>query len=496
MSKTRAIIRTSVALCAAILALASWAISSPVGSTPDEDYHLASIWCSHGYKADTCEPGESTTTLKVPEILVKSSSCYAFQPSKSAKCDLSQFDMVDTDRVNELQGYYPKLYYWLMGLFVGPDVNASLMIMRTVNILICALGLLFASIIAYSRIKLLPIWGFVLTTVPSGMFLVASINPSGASYVSVIIVFTTLSSFFAAERAWQSWLLALATITFSTLGAGSRSDTSIYLALSVVIAWIVFERQHVHKKASLFLSAGVLGIAYLFFLTSSQVSIRFQGESAPILSNLFYNFENLPGLLFGSLGSWSLGWLDTPLSPVVFIFAFTCYISVVVESLNKVNIRKFVAQSIIGVALIGLPMYVLTRGGFIVGQEVQARYLMPLLALLLLSSIYKMPYGTLANSSRIRLVFVAVALAIANSSALHTNIRRYITGMDVGGLNLNYKVEWWSGFFDPNTVWVVGSLAFFAFVWTVQSITPVRGQSRPSEEESSVSSKGLKNNIF
>ena len=32
----------------AILALACWALASPVGSSPDDNFHLASIWCAGG----------------------------------------------------------------------------------------------------------------------------------------------------------------------------------------------------------------------------------------------------------------------------------------------------------------------------------------------------------------------------------------------------------------------------------------------------------------
>ena len=33
---------------AAFAALAGWSLASPAGSSPDDDYHLASIWCAQG----------------------------------------------------------------------------------------------------------------------------------------------------------------------------------------------------------------------------------------------------------------------------------------------------------------------------------------------------------------------------------------------------------------------------------------------------------------
>jgi hypothetical protein len=45
--------------------------------------------------------------------------------------------------------------------------------------------------------------------------------------------------------------------------------------------------------------------------------------------------------------------------------------------------------------------------------------------------------------------------------ALHTNIRRYVTGLDVNGVNLDASPEWWWDVpFTPMAVWFVGSVAF------------------------------------
>ena len=47
-----AAIAVPVALLAALLA---WGVSSPPGSSPDEDYHMGSIWCAGGIEAGVCE---------------------------------------------------------------------------------------------------------------------------------------------------------------------------------------------------------------------------------------------------------------------------------------------------------------------------------------------------------------------------------------------------------------------------------------------------------
>jgi hypothetical protein len=63
--------------------------------------------------------------------------------------------------------------------------------------------------------------------------------------------------------------------------------------------------------------------------------------------------------------------------------------------------------------------------------------------------------------SRLQVFIFCVGLAVANSLSLHTNIRRYVTGTDAGGFNLNKNVEWWwSNSPSPMITWALGSTAF------------------------------------
>ena len=61
---------------------------------------------------------------------------------------------------------------------------------------------------------------------------------------------------------------------------------------------------------------------------------------------------------------------------------------------------------------------------------------------------------------------VVAALAAAQSVALHVNMRRYVTGTDSQGWNLNSGLEWWweGSILSPMLVWAIGSLAFAALL--------------------------------
>ena len=59
----------------AVLSFGSWAFSSAVGSAPDDDYHLTSIWCS-SFGGDTCEVDPGGEGVYIPEALREAIYCY------------------------------------------------------------------------------------------------------------------------------------------------------------------------------------------------------------------------------------------------------------------------------------------------------------------------------------------------------------------------------------------------------------------------------------
>jgi hypothetical protein len=60
-------------------------------------------------------------------------------------------------------------------------------------------------------------------------------------------------------------------------------------------------------------------------------------------------------------------------------------------------------------------------------------------------------------------LLILLAVVVAHGAALHRVIRRYVTGVDVGGPDLGASVEWWwSRGPGPMATWVLGTLAFVA----------------------------------
>src|SRR5690606_24101741 len=105
------------------------------------------------------------------------------------------------------------------------------------------------------------------------------------------------------------------------------------------------------------------------------------------------------------------------------------------------------------------------RGGDIVGEQLQPRYLFPLIVLLA-GLLVLVPAGRALAFGRIQAYLIAAALTGANLIALHMNIRRYVTGIDGASPNLDAGAEWWWVLpVGPTAVWIIGALAYGALMF-------------------------------
>ncbi len=134
--------------------------------------------------------------------------------------------------------------------------------------------------------------------------------------------------------------------------------------------------------------------------------------------------------------------------------------AVAFAGLRQVDRRKAIGIAGVALMLWLLPTYVLVRGGNVVGENVQPRYLLPLIVIA--GVLAMMPArGEAFRPSWLQLTIAGGVLAVAEAFALHVNIRRYVTGNDVNGWNLDAGAEWWWDLpFSPMAVWVIGALAF------------------------------------
>jgi hypothetical protein len=459
----------------ALIALVAWAFASPVGSAPDDDYHLTSAWCAGPYSEETCtEAEQGDGTYEVP-IELTGMVCYAFQPAQSAACQEALFDgdfdeTVETKRGN-FSGAYPPVFYSTMGLFTGDDVQASVLVMRIVTVLLfLAMTIALYVLLPVSRRPTL-VWGWLVTTVPLGMFLLASNNPSSWAVIGVGSSWIALLGYFESSgrrRVLLGVLYALAVV----IAAGSRADAAVFAGLGtlLVLSYVFRRRRDYVLAAILPVAMGIVALGFFFVARQSGSGIegfssRDSGEDGlSPFGRLAFNLLNVPRLWVGNFGQWGLGWLDTAMPAVVPLAVTAAFVVVASVGLGSVSRRKAVILGVLVAVLWLLPTYVLQQGGHLVGSQVQPRYLLPLVVMfggMLAIAVDGKPIWV----GRIQRVLVGAALILANFIALHMNIRRYVTGSDAPGWNLDVATEWWwDAPFSPMFVWLVGSIAYAGLV--------------------------------
>lgn len=465
----------------AFVALGSWAFSSPVASSPDDDFHLASTWCGLGERDGLCEnPGGDTFERLIPTPLT-TATCFAFRPEVSGSCWVSdQPGMTLVERANA-DGLYPKLFYGTMSIFAGEDIPASVITMRLFN---AAFAVGFLTVVFWA----LPRWmrpalfvSVAVTSVPVGVFVLASTNPSSWAVLSGATVWISL---YAATQTAGRRRLALITIAiFGTLiGAGARADAAVYAVFGAVIAMILGARLRKDHLLPIAAAVVITIISVALYLSAWQGSAVVNGmvEGNPPLSGgqILSNALEIPSLWTGALGGWALGWIDTDLPAVVEVLAAAVFAGALFVGLRRVSVRRTLAVAAGFLALWVVPFVLLYQSRTVVGDLVQPRYLLPLMVIAI--GVASLRRDAIASWSGARLWLAGGALTIAFAVSLRTNIQRYTTGTDQMQLDPGANGEWWwNAAPSPLATWVIGSLAF-AGIFVLISLCLPRTAAEPS----------------
>lgn len=455
------------------ISLTIWSFASPPGSAPDDDFHLPSIWCSHGKVEDICDPEfEGDGFGKTPTPLSPSAICFAFKSEVSASCQSLMFSWDDKSlqgsRTNE-NGRFPNGFYWTLNLLIGENNLISAISMRIFNGLIATLLLISTFLISNSRIKIALVSSWIAVIVPLSIFTIASTNPSSWSIIGLGTFWAALYTFLNSDRTFIFNIFTSSVVICSSLLAiQSRSEASPYILLSIILVLLISEKRFIFKTKRWKLILPILIFIYSFFSFITTPSTLGWSTGLPggdpnrNMSELWFrNISDWPVFVTGSLGGWPLGWLDVPMPTIVYFFTMIIFIGLLFTGILVSNFWKTLSLLIIISLLIILPLRILALGKNYVGENVQPRYFLPLLFLLIAFSMFIPPNSTTILLSSAQLTLIFFSSLIAHAFALHYTLRRYITGSDVIDWNLNKNVEWWWSFMpSPMLSWIIGVVGF------------------------------------
>ena len=467
------------------LTLVVWSFSSPVGSSPDDDFHLASAYCGQGLRAGLCEYSTQSGTRFVPSAVLNSSLCFrgVSKEIPPASCQDIQQVFVDlplaqTERFN--QGGYPPVFYWFSSWFATRNVEASAMAMRLMNSLVIAL-LLFTALLwvrlDLRRSILIPV---VLGGVPLGVYLMASNNPSGWAIMGVTVFWPTLVSVLESRRPSQSLLLIPLALS-ATMAVGARADSSYFLVVSSGCALIVAQTSVQRKMiflgllipASLFLRGPVDFKAIWSGLFSS-------GEGQESFSWIF-NLLHLPRLVFGVQGFGApedgslnyLGWFDVPIPPITPVLLVPVVFGIHAVGIRRAFSVRGLATAFLWFVLLAIPMWTLTKDALYVGAVIQPRYLLPLFFVVLGFVVADLPGDSILPVPNNLIRAGTVMIVAAHSAALYFTIARYSAGYtEWPGRFGRLGQWWWDGLPNPVFWWLTGSATFGLLAFEVSKLLP------------------------
>lgn len=467
-----------------VLGLGGWAMSSPVGSEPDSDFHLSSIWCTTWGEGSPCDMEERRNRKMVPSALIDA-RCYSHYQDQSAACQplmtTSDGRETMTNRLNivESKANYPSGFYLFHNTFAGENVDTAVFGMRMVNVaLFVGLNIALWWFLP-GRLQNSLAWAWAATLVPLGAFVIASTNPSSWALIGVGSAWIALLGYLEAEG-YRRWVLGGFFLVFVGMAAAARTDATLMAIATSGIALFVTDAPIRQVVRRLWIPAvgAILAVGVLLFQRGA-IGVLTQGilgdRETFDWGRLWINAIEVPGLWIGSFGGWpwgALGWLDTPMPQLVSFLAFGVFIVLLALGLTgstwRVRLFTFVMLLMIWV----YPLFILQQANELVGLVFQSRYGLPLIPVLLGIALLRPTRHSGILPNVFHRGWILGALSLANSVALHHNIRRYVTGLDHFGLNLNAGADWWwfglrDSWLSPMAVWLIGSLTFFAALWVV-----------------------------
>ena len=461
-----------------LLTLSMWALSSPVGSSPDDNFHLPSIWCGQGIREGYCEEIKDAPDVRAVPMWVSGAACYAYNPESSAGCQTKDFgeptQLVNTNLGN-FNHVYPPVFYWAMSLFTGPNTEISVLSMRLFNSALFVGMVTLTYFLVPLRFRRPVLWGSILAAVPLSLFIIPSTNPSSWAVTSAATLWALLVGFLQATKKKARLALGSLAVLSALVGAGSRADSALFCFVAIAVALILTVTKETRiSLSSVVVLITIVAIATLMYMTAGQTSAASTGLGDPSAMSwgqkLYLTIVNLiqvPMIWPGMLGSWGLGWLDTTMPNIVGVASLAAFTGMAFwglglpQRLKSDSWRKISAVTFLFLVLWLFPTAVLVQTGAMAGGYFQPRYILPVAIMLVGVMLVGSISGKPTNLARPQALLVVLALSVANVFSIHANMRRYVTGIDLQNWNLNNPREWWWKLpLEPMTVFTVSGLSF------------------------------------
>ena len=430
-----------------------WAFASPNGSTPDEAFHLKSIYC-YGKKLGPCE---------VPKFITDE-PCFGWgpgggnggpHPDTTPACvdpsSLTTKVTISTSSTNEDTNSYQGGYYGFMHNFVAESLRTTVFRIRMLNTAICSTVIFLILRISRNRQNLARafIFAVVATYVPLAFYFIPSVNPaswsfigSTSSWVPLLILFDS-----AAQRN-EKFRASFIVLVCLLLSFASKPEALVYTFLVFLSTFLLSNKSFKVKiELVVLLIAIVRPLIELLTTISANTAVIFRGFSGSEATTFFspyYTSHNLPKIISLYAGQWAqtLGDTDFTTPSTTMLLSFVAMSTILIIGFRSFSKYKFLVISLYLFLMTAVPIVILNLSQRQVGAYITARYLWAMLFGLLFVANWTAPRNFVSDQSK----QVAIACGAANFAAigaLFAVLRRYTVGASSTSWNLDADKLWW-----------------------------------------------------
>ncbi|QKD79178.1 DUF2142 domain-containing protein [Actinomyces marmotae] len=502
---TRWILGALLALTVLVTGL-GWALASPVGGSPDDDYHLGAIWCPPPVESSGCATKviNNEVQVYVPETVSQRTSCFSYPDGDGTmRCKEALSDDEYTYSRRYDAGNYPGGYYWFHHQFVSADVTGSVLIMRGVNLLIAMVLLGSIGFLLPARYRESLALTILVAWMPMGLYFVASNNPTSWALSGTLGYAAALFGALRAEGRRRWALLGLAAVG-ALLACSARGDSAFFiLVISLAVLVGAPWTRRILPEAALALTASAIGVWIMRSTgqASALESTSSSGETDLSMERLHSLLTSLPEYFAGFYGQrWGAGWFDIPLDGAPASIAIGLAAICLFAGARRVGRRKALSILIVIGAIAGVPLVVSLQAGFSRVYQYQPRYMLPLLAILLFVWLAMSVKGR--HVVGVQVWLIGIGSVLVNAFALRRVMERYTHGrldLDHPIYSLDLFLRWWWPDFPltPEYTWralvlvyavAIASLSILVWGRPARAITgptapSAAGQAEPERQE-------------
>ncbi|SMQ70715.1 Predicted membrane protein [Plantibacter sp. VKM Ac-1784] len=463
-----------------------WAISTPLGGSPDEPSHIIKAAAVvHGQPIGEPTEKPSWTSVQVPRSVAGAQSwpgCYAFQATAPASCSVTAGSGLGLTEATTSAGLYNPTYYALVGWpsLVLAESKQVVFGMRLVSAALSSalLAIAFTALLSLRRPWLTTV-GFLTAATPMLFFLNGSVNPNsleiaGSMAVLALLLRVTIGS--SPDRGF-GWSMAGVAVA-GALTVNARSISPLWLLLFILVVLVVTPPQRlraVFTRASTWIAIGVVALAtggaaawVLATNTLGQLG-TFAGAGTVGPVRAFVTMLLDRSFDAGIVGVF--GWLDT-WNPA-FVYVLWSALAVVLAVAAAVLLRgRLLVGFLLMLAIVFLgPPAIQAASVVNSGYIWQGRYTLVAFSALFVYAVIALSVspdrGEIRIAERVQhrvYWIVGTLVVLAHVGAVATSIRRYATGATVDWIDMLRGALW----LPPLGFWpwlVLAAAASASLVW-------------------------------